>query len=62
MKSKKGINLILAIIAVILGWTIFKHFDFETFKFADPYLDVLYLVVFIILVWLIIKDYRKRPQ
>ncbi len=31
MDDKKGINLFFAFIAVILGWTLFKHIDFKHF-------------------------------
>lgn len=62
METKKGINLFFALIAFTLGLTLFKHFDFENFKFEDPALDILYLIVFVISIYLIIKDYIKRPE
>jgi hypothetical protein len=62
MENKKGLNLFFAFIAFILGWTLFKHFDFENFKFQDPALDILYLIVFAVSIYLLIKDYRKRPE
>jgi membrane protein DedA with SNARE-associated domain len=62
MENKKGINLFFAFIAFTLGWTLFKHFDFKNFKFEDPALDILYLIVFVISIYLIIKDYLKRPE
>jgi membrane protein DedA with SNARE-associated domain len=62
MESKKGINLFFAFIAVILGWTLFKHIDFKNFKFKDPALDILYLIIFVISIYLLIKDYKKRAE
>lgn len=62
METKKGINLFFALIAFTLGLTLFKHFDFENFKFEDPALDILYLIVFVISIYLIIKDYIKRLE
>ncbi|HKO77234.1 MAG TPA: hypothetical protein VJU52_08455 [Flavobacterium sp.] len=62
MESKKGINLFFAFIAVILGWTLFKHFDIKNFKFKDPALDILYLIIFVISIYLLIKDYKKRAE
>ncbi len=62
MESKKGINLFFAFIALILGLTLFKHIDFKNFTLEDPVLDILYLIVFIISIYLIIKDYTKRPE
>lgn len=61
MESKKGLNLFFVFIAFILGWTLIKHFDFNNFKFEDPALDILYLIVFVISIYLLIKDYTKRP-
>jgi len=62
MESKKGINLFFAFIAFILGLTLFKHIDFQNFTLKDPVLDILYLIVFVICIYLIIKDYTKRPE
>lgn len=58
----KRINPFWSFIAVILGWTLFKHLDFTTFQLADPYFDIVYLIVFVIAVYFLIKDYRKRAQ
>jgi hypothetical protein len=37
----------LIIIAVILGATIFKHFDFKTLTFKESWLDVLFVITFV---------------
>jgi len=62
MERRKGINLFFALIAFILGLTLFKHIDFKTFTLEDPVLDILYLIVFVITIYFIIKDYTKRPE
>jgi hypothetical protein len=62
MESKKGINIFFAFIAFILGLTLFKHIDFKNFTLKDPVLDILYLIVFVISIYLIIKDFTKRPE
>ena len=59
MESKKGYNFFFALIAIILGWTLFKHFDFQTFRFADPDLDILYLIVFVLSIYFIFKGSKK---
>ena len=61
MEGKKGINIFFAFIAFILGLTLFKHIDFKNCTLQDPVLDILYLITFIISIYLIIKDYTKRP-
>jgi len=62
MESKKGINIFFAFIAFILGLTLFKHIDFKNLTLKDPVLDILYLIVFVISIYLIIKDFTKRPE
>ncbi len=43
------------IIAVILGVILFKHFNFNTLKFKNPWLDVLYAVTFIIVLFFLLR-------
>jgi hypothetical protein len=62
MDDKKGINLFFAFIAVILGWTLFKHINFKNLTLKDPFLDILYFIVFSISIYLIIKDKKKRTE
>lgn len=62
MDEKKGNNLFLAFIAVILGWTLFKHIDLKNLTLKDPFLDILYFIVFSISIYLIIKDKKKRTE
>lgn len=59
MDKKKGVNVFLVVIAVVIGGTLFKHFDFENFSFKDPYLDVLYFLVFAASIFLLIKEIKK---
>lgn len=60
MKILKGINPFWGFIAVLLGWTLFKHVDFQSLSFADPYFDAVYMIVLSISVYFIIKDYKNR--
>lgn len=59
MDNRKGINFFFALIAIITGWTLIKHVDFENFRLADPVLDILYLIVFVISVFLLIREYKQ---
>lgn len=59
MENKKGINFFFALIAFTLGLTLFKHIDFKNLSLKDPILDILYIIVFVISIYLLIKDYRK---
>ena len=45
----------LVIIAVILGAVIFKHFDLKTMTLKDPWLDALYIIVFAVVMFLLLR-------
>lgn len=46
----------LTIITVILGLVIIKHFDFDSLTFEDPWLDTLYTVTFILLIFFMFRN------
>jgi membrane protein DedA with SNARE-associated domain len=52
-------NPIWAIVAIILGVTLYRQFDFETLTIEKPALAAVYLVTFIAAVYFLIKG-RKR--
>lgn len=60
MGDKKDMNWFFAFIAFTLGLTLIKHIDFKTLTLKKPLLDILYIVVFIIAIYFIIKDLKKR--
>ena len=62
MESKKRINWFFLFIAFTLGLTLNKHIDFKNFTLKEPFLDTLYIIVFIISIYLIIKDLRKNTD
>jgi membrane protein DedA with SNARE-associated domain len=62
MDSKKGINWFFAFIAFTLGLTLSKHIDFKNLTLKEPILDILYLIVFVISIYLILKNYKKRHE
>jgi nicotinamide riboside transporter PnuC len=62
MDPKKGINLSLAIIAVILGITLLKHIDFKNFTLKKPVLDSVYFVMLAVCIYLIVRDCKKSPE
>ena len=61
MENKKGINWFFAFIAFTLGLTLFKHIDFKNFTLKDPVLDVLYLIVFVLSIYFMIKG-KNQPE
>jgi membrane protein DedA with SNARE-associated domain len=62
MENKKIPSFAFGIIAIILGWTLIKHFNFENFSFQKPLLDALYLIVFVFSIYALIKNYRNRTE
>jgi len=62
MENKKAINWFFAFIAFTLGLTLYKHIDFKNLTLREPYLDILYIIVFLVSIFLIIKDFIKRPE
>ena len=61
MENKKG-TFVFWIIAVILGVTLYKQFDFENFKFEKPALAIVYFIVFAFSVFIIVRNSRKRSE
>jgi hypothetical protein len=60
VSSKKGQVFPFAIIAVVLGWTIFKQFDFENLKFEKPALAIVYVLTFIMSVYFLVKNMKGK--
>jgi membrane protein DedA with SNARE-associated domain len=62
MNNKKRIQFPLVIIAIVLGWTIVKQFDFENLKFEKPALAVIYILTFVMTVYIIFKKNNKEVE
>jgi nicotinamide riboside transporter PnuC len=62
MENKKGINWFFAFIAFTLGLTLFKHIDFATFTLKDPVMDILYLIVFVLSIYFMVKGKNQSEK
>lgn len=60
MSSKKGLSFPFVIIALVLGGTIFKQFDFENLKFENPALAIVYILTFLMTVYILIKNLKDK--
>lgn len=58
--TKKGQPFPLIIIAIVLGGTIFKEFDFDTLRFEKPALAVVYILTFLMTVYFIFKHNNEK--
>jgi uncharacterized membrane protein YqhA len=59
-KLEKSLKYISAVIAIILGVTLFKQFNFETFQFKKPSLAVVYAVGFVLSLFLYFKKSKLQ--
>ena len=62
MKDKIGFNLIFAIIAFPIGLALLRDTDFESLTFRKPALDILYLLVFITLLFLMFRKKKEKSE
>jgi len=62
MDDKKKVNFIFVVVAFILGLTLLRHFDFKTISFKMPALDIIFLIAFIVTIYLLINDFKKRTE
>lgn len=59
MKKSNNEIFMFSIIAAILGWTLYKQFDFETNTFEKPILAAFYGIVFLANIYFIIKNLMR---
>jgi hypothetical protein len=62
MENKKAPVFTFSIIAIILGVTLYKQFDFNNLKFEKPALATVYIIVFLVSIYILIKNAIKRPE
>jgi hypothetical protein len=58
MDSKTS-NFSFTIIAIILGVVIYKQFDFDTFKFKNNALAIVYIAAFLLSIYILLKNKQK---
>ena len=62
MKNKKTPNFFFVFTAIILGSALYKQFDFENLKFEKPAIAIIYIVIFVVSIYLLIRDYLKKTE
>jgi Kef-type K+ transport system membrane component KefB len=60
MRNKKGKTFLFVIIALILGWTLFKQFDFKNLKFEKPALATIYILTFLMSVYFLARKAKEK--
>lgn len=59
-EKKSAMTFTCSIVAIILGVTLFKQFDFENLKFEKPALAVVYIITLTAAVYVIVKNLRRK--
>ena len=60
MEQKKALTFTFSIVAIILGVTLFKQFDFKNLRFEHTGLAIIYLIVFVFSIYYLVKNARPR--
>lgn len=60
MENKKVLSFTFTIVAIILGITLFKQFDFKNFKFENTGLAIVYFIGFAIAIYGLYNGSRKK--
>ncbi|MDB5129403.1 MAG: hypothetical protein JWQ85_3635 [Mucilaginibacter sp.] len=60
MEKKKTLSFTFSIVAIILGVTLFKQFDFENLKFEKTGLAIVYIIVFVFSIYVLIKNFKNK--
>lgn len=60
--KNQPITFIFWVVAIILGVTLYKQFDFKNLKFQNPAMAAIYGIVFLFSVYYIFKNSKKQPK
>jgi hypothetical protein len=60
MEMKKALPFTFSVVAIILGVTLFKQFDFKSLKFENTGLAIIYAIVFIFSIYFLIKNSKNK--
>lgn len=62
MENKKSLSFPLLVVVIILGVTLYKQFDFHTLKFEKPALAILYIIIFVVSLYILIKKPKNSSE
>lgn len=62
MKNKRTLSIPFLIIAIIIGVALFKQFDFQTLKFENWALAIVYMVGLAIAVYVLVTSRKSEPE
>ncbi|MCF0056343.1 hypothetical protein [Dyadobacter sp. CY356] len=62
MENKNVLSFSFTIVAIILGVTLFKQFDFESLTFKNTGLAIVYMITFGFSIYFLVKNSGKRVE
>lgn len=62
MENRKAPTFALSIAAIVIGVALFKQIDFQAFKVEKPALSIIYLATLVFILYVLIKESRKKKQ
>jgi hypothetical protein len=62
MENKKSINFFFAIFTLIIGKALYNQFDFDSLKFENPALAIIYTVVLVFFIYILVKKNKIPPK
>jgi predicted ferric reductase len=62
MENKQTLLFPFWIVAIILGVTLYKQFDFKNLRFEKPELAIVYIIVFLFSVYYIVKNTKRGSE
>ncbi|WP_343530922.1 hypothetical protein [Pedobacter sp.] len=62
MENRKAPTFALSIAAIVIGVALFKQIDFQAFKVEKPALSIIYLATLVFILYVLIKEGKKRKQ
>jgi hypothetical protein len=60
METKNTGLVLFGFIVLILGWTLYKQFDFEQGRFEKPALAVVYSITFLLSLFFLVRGLTKK--
>jgi uncharacterized membrane protein YccC len=62
MEKSKAPVFTLWIVAIIVGVALYKQFDFDSMRFKNTALAIVYMAVFVFSVYVLIKNRKKKTD
>jgi predicted ferric reductase len=62
MENNKVLSFAFTIVAIILGVTIFKQFDFENLRFKKTGIAIVYIIGFAVSIYLLTRNIKNQPK